>query len=175
MFSGTLRENLSPSSDSEDDTVLLDALRRVGLLDSDDGKNVSPVFLEGLDTPIPSGGRSLSHGQRQLVCLARTLVAQRRTTPPRVLILDEATSAVDSAADAALQRATPTAFAGTTLVVVAHRLSTVADFDRVLVLRDGAPVEFGAPRDLAAARGLFWDMVCASPEKDALLSILGAS
>ena len=188
LFSGTLRENLAPnpdrpaSDDDRGDAVLLAALCRVGLVDG--GEHRSAVFPDGLDTPVRGGGRNRSHGQRQLVCLARALVARhapadarkgsrRRGLAPRVLILDEATSAVDGAADAALQRVVGTAFAGTTLVVVAHRLSTVAGFDRVLVLREGEAVEFGAPQDLAVQRGLFWDMVCQSPEKDALLRILG--
>jgi ABC-type multidrug transport system fused ATPase/permease subunit len=182
LFSGSLRENLAPGLGRGDadggggDACLLAALRRVGLVE--DGSGSSVVFPSGLDTAIRDGGRNLSHGQRQLVCLARALVAQQhpdassRRPAPRVLILDEATSAVDGAADAALQRVVRSAFAGTTLVVVAHRLSTVADFDKVLVLRDGEAVEFGAPRELAARRGLFWEMVCQSPEKEALPGIL---
>ncbi|KAK3362075.1 hypothetical protein B0T24DRAFT_584775 [Lasiosphaeria ovina] len=98
-----------------------------------------------LSTPISQGGGNLSQGQRQLVCLARALL-----TRPRILVLDEATSAVDHATDAALQASLRREFAttGCTVIVIAHRLSTIADFDRILVLEKGQVAEIGSPREL---------------------------
>ncbi|KAJ4385880.1 ABC transporter 7, partial [Neurospora sp. IMI 360204] len=90
-------------------------------------------------------GSNLSQGQRQLVCLARALL-----TRPKIMVLDEATSAIDQATDAAIQRSLRECIEGqgTTVLVIAHRLSTVADFDKVLVLDKGRVVEFGAPGEL---------------------------
>lgn len=75
------------------------------------------------------------------------------------MILDEATSAVDMQTDALIQRTLREEFANTTLIVIAHRLSTVANFDRILVMSDGAVEEFGTPRKLMATKGAYWRMV----------------
>jgi ABC-type multidrug transport system fused ATPase/permease subunit len=112
--------------------------------------------------PIHAGGLNLSYGERQLVCLARAILSRRCCA---LLILDEATSAVDTATDRAVQQVLQTEFAGSTLIVIAHRLSTVVDFDCLLVLREGQVVESGSPRQLVAERGAFWDMVCQSADR----------
>ncbi|KAK3950671.1 hypothetical protein QBC32DRAFT_375592 [Pseudoneurospora amorphoporcata] len=98
-----------------------------------------------LSHPITTGGSNLSQGQRQLVCLARALL-----TRPKIMVLDEATSAIDQDTDAAIQRSLRECIesTGTTVLVIAHRLSTVADFDKVLVLDKGRVVEFGPPGEL---------------------------
>ncbi|KAL9633394.1 MAG: hypothetical protein Q9204_003414 [Flavoplaca sp. TL-2023a] len=83
-------------------------------------------------------------------------------------ILDEATSAVDKAIDALIQNSIHREFADSTLLVIAHRLATVADFDRILVMGEGRVVEYGAPRELKEARGAFWEMICESGDRDAL-------
>lgn len=121
------------------------------------------IFLS-LSSPIVSGGSNLSQGQKQLLCLARAILSR-----PKVLLLDEATSAVDMATDILIQRSIREEFANTTLLVVAHRLSTVADFDRILVMKDGAAAEFGSPKELLEIRdGIFKSMVGQSGEPEEL-------
>ena len=93
---------------------------------------------------VEEGGRNFSLGERQLLCLARACL--RRS---KLLLLDEATSAVDEALDAAVQRAIRRTFRDATVVCIAHRINTIADYDRVLVLDDGEVVEDGVPAVLA--------------------------
>lgn len=108
----------------------------------------STNIFANLSTPISTGGANLSQGQRQLVCLARALLGR-----PKMAVLDEATSAVDRGTDGSIQESLRREFAaaGCTVLVVAHRLSTVADFDRVLVLEGGHVAEMGSPRELLLA------------------------
>jgi hypothetical protein len=107
----------------------------------------SNIFTN-LSTPVSTGGANLSQGQRQLVCLARALLKR-----PKIVVLDEATSAVDRGTDSNIQESLRKEFAaaGCTVLVIAHRLSTVADFDRVLVLEKGRVAEMGTPRELLLA------------------------
>lgn len=136
-------------------------------LASNGPKNVN-VFLD-LGSPISEGGQNLSQGQRQLLCLARAIVSR-----PKIMVLDEATSAVDMDTDALIQRSIREEFGGSTLLVIAHRLSTIADFDRILVLSDGEVVEFGTPRQLWEDDGVFRGMCNESGEKEKLrATILG--
>lgn len=133
LFSGTLRSNLDPSN-RYTSAELFRFLRLV---------HVVPDIFTDLSSPISQGGLNLSQGQRQLICFARALVRR-----PKVLVLDEATSAVDSATDSLIQQSIRERTDGSTLLVVAHRLRTVADFDRILVLRDGEVAEYDTPRNL---------------------------
>lgn len=158
LFSGTIRSNLDPFN-SHSDPELTDALARAHLM--------SPSSTLTLSTPISESGGNLSQGQRQLLCLARAIV-----TRPRLLILDEATSAVDPGTDALIQRSIRDEFAGCTLIVVAHRLSTVADFDRVLVLEGGEVAEVGAPRELWAREGVFRGLCEGSGEREVLEGVI---
>lgn len=130
-------------------------------------KNIN-IFLD-LASPISEGGHNLSQGQRQLLCLARAIVSR-----PKIMVLDEATSAVDMATDTLIQRSIREEFGGSTLIVIAHRLSTIADFDRILVLADGEVVEFGTPKELWEEDGVFRSMCNESGEKEKLRgTILG--
>jgi hypothetical protein len=105
-------------------------------------------IFTNLSTPVSTGGANLSQGQRQLVCLARALLKR-----PKIVVLDEATSAVDRGTDSNIQESLRKEFAaaGCTVLVIAHRLSTVADFDRLLVLDKGCVAEMGSPRELLLA------------------------
>ena len=103
---------------------------------------------QGYDTPVQKGGGRLSSGQRQLVAFARAFLAD-----PRVLILDEATSSLDIPAERAVQRALRQLLHARTAVIIAHRLSTVAIADRVLVMSHGRLVEDGSPRQLVLSGG----------------------
>jgi ATP-binding cassette subfamily B protein len=105
---------------------------------------------EGFDTDVRKRGGRLSAGQRQLVAFARAFLAD-----PAVLILDEATASLDLPAERAVQRALGTVLDRRTAVIIAHRLSTVAIADRVLVLDGGRIVEDGSPADLLAGTGAF--------------------
>lgn len=173
LFSGTLRTNLDVFNEYDDD-VLLDSLRHVHLLDSsmaddpptklvDDDTKGQNMF-KSLESPVSEGGLSLSQGQRQLVCLARAIV-----TRPKIMVLDEATSAVDMGTDALIQESIRKQFQGSTLIVIAHRLSTIADFDKILVMDNGNVVEFDEPRKLLEKPGgEFRRMLNESGEKEKL-------
>jgi len=125
------------------------------------------IFLS-LSSPISSSGSNLSQGQKQLLCLARAILSR-----PKVLLLDEATSAVDMETDILIQRSIREEFSNTTLLVVAHRLSTVADFDRILVMKDGVTAEFGTPKELLNVEdGIFKGMVGQSGEKEELENMI---
>ncbi|KAI0392247.1 P-loop containing nucleoside triphosphate hydrolase protein [Xylariaceae sp. FL0594] len=190
LFSGTVRSNLDPFDDHTD-TELFDCLARVHLISENEtspGTPLAPGSEEGqrtngstnagkkntnifrnLSSPISEGGLNLSQGQRQLLCLARAIVSR-----PKVMVLDEATSAVDMATDALIQRSIREEFGDSTLIVIAHRLSTIADFDRILVLSDGKVAEFGTPRELweTGERGIFRGMCEQSGEREHLRRIV---
>lgn len=140
FIKGSTRENVDLGGQCSDGEID-DALAAVGLLDTVQG-------LGGLDTPFESD--MLSHGQRQLMCLARALL--RRSA---VVVLDEATSSVDAAADAVVQAAVRQRFAACTVIAVAHRLRTILDFDRILVVEGGRAVEFDNPKALLSRDSRF--------------------
>ncbi|ESZ91235.1 putative ABC bile acid transporter [Sclerotinia borealis F-4128] len=170
LFSGTLRSNLDLFG-VYDEEVLLQALRHVHLLqtplnthEEDQKQSQGKTTFESLDSAISEGGLSLSQGERQLVCLARAIVSR-----PKIMVLDEATSAVDMATDTLIQRSIRERFDGSTLIVIAHRLSTIADFDKILVLDNGEVVEFDEPKKLLQNRdGAFRKMLDHSGEREKL-------
>ena len=171
LFSGTLRSNLDPF-DKHSDSELNDALRRVHLLDPDDdedlpGSNVN--IFRNLQSQIARGGLNLSQGQRQLLCLARAMVLR-----PRIMVLDEATSAVDMATDQKIQRSIRDEFTHSTLIVIAHRLSTIADFDQVLVMDNGRG-ECDTPVRLMKSNAVFRDMLAKSGEGEVIEKIISGS
>ena len=140
LFSGTVRANIDPFGTCTDDT-LWRALRKCGL-------ESHVASMGGLDAAVGEGGEGLSAGQRQLVCLARALVRETK-----VLVLDEASSSLDLASDRLVQLGIRHDFEGCTVICVAHRLATVVDYDRVLVLDYGRVVELGSPADLMRTEG----------------------
>jgi ABC-type multidrug transport system fused ATPase/permease subunit len=186
LFSGTIRTNLDPFDDRADNE-LTDALHRVHLvgtsgvatpeasLEASGSTTPTPAVgnintFKSLTSPISEGGQNLSQGQRQLLCLARAIVAR-----PKIMVLDEATSAVDKGTDALIQRSIREEFGESTLIVIAHRLSTIADFDRILVLDDGRVVEYDSPKNLIGkVDGIFKGMVESSGEQDTLMEIIMA-
>ena len=133
IFSGTLRSNLDPFNSHTDEELWL-ALRHAHL------KEYVTNLEEGLMHEIHEGGSNLSVGQRQLICLARALL--RKT---KILILDEATAAVDMETDALIQSTIRREFADCTILTIAHRLNTIIDSNRVMVLDNGLIAEFDSP------------------------------
>lgn len=162
LFSGTVRWNLDYFEQNPDDEIN-NALRQVGLL-AEDSDTSSGRF--NLQSRISTGGANMSYGQRQLLCLARILLRK-----PRIIILDEATSALDNETDSLVQEAIQAHFTGT-LVVVAHRLQTIATFDKIIVLRDGEVVEQGTPRGLLVRQGAFYEFVQKSQDVEALKKLI---
>ncbi|XP_035890492.1 uncharacterized protein LOC118502378 [Anopheles stephensi] len=136
LFSGTVRENLDPFKQHGDDT-LWNALEYVEL------KEVVRGMEGTLDAKMSDGGANFSMGQRQLVCLARAIL---RNNP--ILILDEATANVDPETDNLIQKTIRDRFARCTVLTIAHRLHTVMDSDRVLVMDAGRAVEYAHPYEL---------------------------
>lgn len=130
-----------------------------------------PALSSGitLSTPITPNAQNLSHGQRQLLSLARALL-----TKPKILILDEATSAVDTETDRLIQENIRAEFGrrGSSLLVIAHRLSTVVDFDKLVVLEEGRVVEVGPPKELYKQQGVFWGLVERSGEREGVRGLL---
>eukprot|EP00238_Polyblepharides_amylifera_P013256 CAMPEP_0196578562 /NCGR_PEP_ID=MMETSP1081-20130531/7432_1 /TAXON_ID=36882 /ORGANISM="Pyramimonas amylifera, Strain CCMP720" /LENGTH=1552 /DNA_ID=CAMNT_0041897827 /DNA_START=34 /DNA_END=4692 /DNA_ORIENTATION=+ len=141
LFCGTLRHNLDPLHESEDQ-ALWDALAHVQLYDlvsQTDG---------GLDSKVVEDGENWSHGQRQLICMARALLKGCR-----IILLDEATASCDVETDALLQRTIRNIFASCTTLTIAHRMHTIADSDRVMVLAEGKIKEFDTPTKLISTQG----------------------
>merc|ERR1712083_790791 len=155
LFSGTLRMNLDPF-DKYSDVELWQALK-LSHLDS-----FVTSLKEGLQHKISEGGENLSVGQRQLICLARALL--RKT---KVLVLDEATAAVDLETDDLIQSTIRSEFQGCTIITIAHRLNTVLDYDRILVLKEGSIAELDSPRNLMQQDGGIFRGMC----QDAGLSL----
>ncbi|CAI5992008.1 unnamed protein product [Closterium sp. NIES-64] len=136
LFTGTLRFNLDPFSERSDSEVW-EALGRAHL------REVVSRMPLGLDTEVAEGGENFSVGQRQLISLARALLKESR-----ILVLDEATAAVDVGTDALIQRTVREEFKGRTMLTIAHRLNTIMDSDRILVMDAGMALEYDTPANL---------------------------
>ncbi|XP_036445135.1 multidrug resistance-associated protein 1 isoform X3 [Colossoma macropomum] len=146
LFSGSLRMNLDPFDLYSDEEVWR-ALELAHL------KNFVSGLPDKLNHECSEGGENLSLGQRQLVCLARALL--RKT---KILVLDEATAAVDLETDNLIQSTIRTQFEDCTVLTIAHRLNTIMDYTRVLVLDKGQMAEFDSPSSLIAKKGIFYKM-----------------
>ncbi len=147
LFDGTVRENIRYGKPDASDEEVLAAARRVG---HGDWLATLPA---GLDTPVGERGSSLSMGQRQLVALARVLLQD-----PAILILDEATASIDPLTEALIQEGLDEAMRDRTAIIIAHRLSTVREVDRIIVLRHGEILEQGTHDQLLAAGGHYAEL-----------------
>ncbi|XP_070581498.1 multidrug resistance-associated protein 1-like [Ptychodera flava] len=146
LFAGSLRMNLDPFDQYSNEEVWK-ALELSHLSDFVSG------LADGLDYECSEGGENLSVGQRQLICLARALLRKSR-----ILVLDEATAAVDLETDDLIQATIRTQFADRTIFTIAHRLNTIMDSTRVLVLDKGTVAEFDSPSNLLKSQGIFHSM-----------------
>ncbi|WP_394813235.1 ABC transporter ATP-binding protein [Streptomyces johnsoniae] len=144
LFEGTVRENVAYGMEAADEETVRQALRDANALE----------FVErlphGLDTVVGDNGARLSGGQRQRLAIARALIRN-----PRVLILDEATSALDTRSEALVQQALNRLVDGRTTFVVAHRLSTIRNADRIVVMQDGQIQEIGSHEELLRRGGAY--------------------
>lgn len=155
LFSGTIRSNMDPFNNYPDD-ALWSALARCGMQD------YVRSLPEELEAPVAEYGENLSQGQRQLLCLGRALLKQCR-----VLLLDEATSSVDYETDREIQRTLRESFAHSTVLTIAHRVNTILDSDKILVMKDGVAAEYGPPQELLSQEdSLFTDIVKHSKAED---------
>ncbi|KAF9925261.1 hypothetical protein FBU30_004953 [Linnemannia zychae] len=203
LFQGTLRFNLDPFGDHED-IELWEALRRSHFIPKTRSSTVTPAltvdsisisnrqvlssasdqdvqedqeeettdpFKITLDTEVQAGGSNFSQGQRQLIALARALV--RRS---KIIIMDEATASVDYETDLKIQATIREEMVDATIITIAHRIRTIADFDRVLVMNAGEVAEFDTPYALMRREGsLFRELCEQSTELDTLLAISEAA
>ncbi|MDZ4688092.1 MAG: ABC transporter ATP-binding protein [Planctomycetaceae bacterium] len=144
LFQGTVADNIRFAKPQATDAEIFDVCHRLDCLD------LFVALPQGLQTPVGERGAQLSLGQRQMVCFARALLAD-----PRLLILDEATSSIDSRTEHRLQQALRVLIRGRTSFVVAHRLSTIRQADLVLVLDHGRIVERGTHTELLRHRGVY--------------------
>ncbi|KAL7750895.1 hypothetical protein RI367_003473 [Sorochytrium milnesiophthora] len=152
LFAGTIRSNLDPR-DEFDDATIWSALERIGM-------DEYILKLEGkLRAEVSSDGSNFSAGQRQLLAMAMALLRKRR-----VVIFDEATSATDAETDALVQKAIRSEFSDCTVLTIAHRIATIMDSDRILVLDKGCVSEFDSPANLLQDSGSAFARMVASSQ-----------
>ncbi|KAF9887377.1 hypothetical protein FE257_010232 [Aspergillus nanangensis] len=184
LFSGDVQSNLDPFGESSE-TELRSALAACASIQVPE---IDPNHAHGngtetagnghhahkssrpltLDTPVAANGENFSQGQRQVLSLARAMC--RRS---KVVLLDEATASVDHETDMHMQKLLREMFPDCTVIAIAHRLRTIMDYDRVLVMAGGSIVENGAPIDLIKEQGVFWDMLRNTGEYNDLLKLVG--
>ncbi len=162
LFSGTIMENIRYSRLDATDEEVMEAARLV---------NAEPFILRlerGYQTQVGEGGSRLSTGEKQLISFARALLAR-----PAIFVLDEATSSVDTETEAVIQEAIGTALKGRTSFIIAHRLSTVRNADRILVIDGGRIIEDGTHQELLRKKGVYWRLYTNQFQEERLQTILG--
>ena len=147
LFTGTLRENITYGSESISEEQLWNVIRAANL------EEVVQKLPDGLDTMITEHGENLSGGQRQRISIARAFLRN-----PKILILDEATSALDSISEKKIQDSIQKLVKGRTTLIVAHRLSTIRNADRIAVIEKGNVLECGSYEELIEKKGAFYRM-----------------
>lgn len=147
LFSGTIRDNITYGMKAVQDDEILDVIEKVGLLE------LLQNMPAGLNTRLGEQGDRLSGGQKQRISIARALIRR-----PKIIVFDEATSALDPASEKKVQSATRLMMGQCTVFMVAHRLSTIKEADRIAVVKAGAIVELGSYGELMEKRGIFYHM-----------------
>ena len=147
LFEGTIRDNiLFPRPDASEDQ--LQRAVKAGYVNE-----FTDRFKDGLDTLIGERGVKLSGGQRQRIAIARAILAD-----PKIIILDEATSNLDTESEALIQKSLATLVKDRTTIVIAHRLSTIKKADQILVIEEGSIAEQGTHDELIAKQGRYFDL-----------------
>ena len=147
LFSDTVRNNLKYGNDSAAEEQLTAAV------EMSQCRDMIGLLLQGYDTVLTGSGANISQGQRQLLAIARAFVAD-----PKILILDEATSNVDTRTEKAIQDAMHSIMQGRTSIVIAHRLSTIRDSDLIVVMERGEIAESGSHEELLAKKGRYYEL-----------------
>ncbi len=145
LFSGTIRDNITYGRTNVSEEEIMQAVEAANL------RHVISKLPDGLDTSIGEHGDKLSGGQRQRISIARAIIRR-----PDVIVFDEATSALDTVSEAEIQHAINNLTKDKTTFIVAHRLSTIRNADKIAVMRDGKCVEFGTYKELMAKKGEFY-------------------
>jgi ATP-binding cassette subfamily B protein len=143
LFSGTIRENIQYGRELASEAEIIEALRLAG----------GEEFADKLDEDVGEAGESLSLGEKQLISFARAILAN-----PRIFIMDEATSSVDTLTEAKIQNGIHGIMEGRTSLIIAHRLSTIKNCDRILVVKKGKIVEDGTHRELMKKKGYYYQL-----------------
>ena len=147
LFSGTIRDNIIYGCDNVSEEQLNEVIKAANL------KDLIDSLPKGLDTMVGEHGGKLSGGQRQRISIARALIRD-----PRIIVLDEATSALDSISEKLIQEAVDNLTRGRTTFIVAHRLSTIRNADKIAVIAGGKCVEYGTYEELMALEGEFYQL-----------------
>jgi ABC-type multidrug transport system fused ATPase/permease subunit len=137
------RPSVSERTDAEDEDPEIQKLRKATVTDK-----------EKLDFQVDAGGSNLSIGQRQLICIARSLIRK-----PKILLMDEATANIDQKTDSIIQRVIKYNLSNTTVITIAHRLVTIIQYDKILILENGSKKEEGSPLELLQSHGYFYKLV----------------
>lgn len=154
LFSGSIEDNIRDGNLEASHEEIIEAAMAAGAHD------IISRMEHGYDTQVGERGGNLSPGQRQLICLARAILAN-----PAALILDEATASVDTNTERIIQKSLSRVAKGRTCIIIAHRLSTVTNVDRIMVLEHGRIVETGSHRELMGKQGIYYHMYETSSRK----------
>ncbi len=147
LFSGTIRQNLAWGDPAADDQQIIEACRQACADEFIQG------FPDGYDTDLGQGGVNLSGGQKQRLCIARALLKK-----PKIIILDDSTSAVDTATDSQIREALATQLKGTTTIIISQRISSVMDADRVAIIDNGRLQACASPAELLKTNAIYQDI-----------------
>ncbi|EHN01384.1 YKR104W-like protein [Saccharomyces cerevisiae x Saccharomyces kudriavzevii VIN7] len=164
LFDGTIRSNLDPYNQYSDKQVF-DALAKVGLIERNEvlclvtnqqqSSSFSPNKFNDLNSVVRSGGSNLSQGQRQLLCLARSMLGSRK-----IMLIDEATASIDYISDAKIQKTIRETMENTTILTIAHRLRSVIDYNKILVMDMGRVKEYDHPYNLISDKNTIFHHLC---------------